>query len=303
MTAARASQLVAEILGIGAPFARASQIVVESLVVATPHARASQIVVESLVVATPHARASQIVLEPLVAATPRVRASQIVLEVLCLIVETGMLPVYPELPGLGFSVKWMPNFANMPTDTTATLADIDLGLANAPIHTFELTYDFLRDNALQNKGSSEFKTHMGFFLRLGGTRGRFLFRFKDDCRTTNEFIATTDGATNTWTLNRSFGVGENVGVEPVGYIDLNQPVNIYLDGLKVDKSKYQIVQTLPVNQQIQFFNTPAAGHTITGDYSYFYYCKFNDNTNTWEKFLDKIWLLNKIDIKSCRPGT
>ena len=78
------------------------------------------------------------------------------------------LPVYPDrsvLPGLGFGVKWSPMFVNMPTAVASNGAEIDLGLAQYPLHEFELNYKFLHDwSARSGAEALEFKTLMGFFL-------------------------------------------------------------------------------------------------------------------------------------------
>lgn len=281
---------------------RASQVVDEALGVGTPSLRSSQVVGEVLDVGTPNLRASQVAGEALYVGTPDARCSQVFLEVLCLTLERAVLPIYPTLIGLGFNVKWAPVFFNAPTQTTSTGADIDLALADSPLHDFELTYEFLRDSPFA-PGSVEFRTMMGFFLRIGGTNGRFLFNNPDDNYVSAEPVGTTDGATSVFgPLTRTYGVGDNVGVEPVGVLDLTRPYNVYLDGVHQDPSTYEWLTDDPANQQLKFGSTPAAGKAVTADYGFFYYCKFPDNTYTFEKFLHGVWLLSKINLHTCRPG-
>ncbi len=230
-----------------------------------------------------------------------VRASQLVVEALIanLHQEDIVLPIYPTLPGLTYNVKWTPLFFNMPTATSSSGADIDLSLAAAPLHDFELIYEFLRDSF----GKTEFKTMMGFFLRLGGTLGRFLFLNPDDNYVYNEFIASTNGSDVYYgPITRTFGAGDNVGTEPVGYIDLTQTANVYLDGVLQDSAIYTLDQSLPGNQRIRFDTAPTAGQTITMDLGYFYYCKFADPSLVFEKFMDRLWLLNQVKIHTCRAG-
>jgi hypothetical protein len=189
----------------------------------------------------------------------------------------------------------------MGTQTTSSGADIDLALADSPLHDFKLVYEFLHDRP--RPGSSEFKRLFGFFLRMGGTVGRFLFRNPDDNATTNEAVGTTDGTASTFgPIVRTFGVGEDVGVEPVGLVDLSRPYAVYLDGVEQDAGTYEVLTTEPCNQRVKFLATPAAGRRITMDLSYFYYCKFPENTYSFEKFMDRLWLVNEIHIHTCRPG-
>jgi len=315
----RISQIVPESLLTGTPKARISQIAPESLLTGTPKARLSQEVIESFLTATPKARVSQVCIEVLVPNTAApasaiisqvaietalishsfARLCQIVIECLVPNIEVTMPPVYPTLPGLGFSVLWEPQFSNMPTAKSASGAELDLALAANPLHMFTLTYNFLRDRL----GNLEFKTLMGFFLALNGNVGRFLFKNPDDCSVTQQAIGTTDGVAHTWQLVRTFGDANNSGTEPVGYVDLTQPFNVYFDGILQTPDTYTVAQTAPVNQELVFVGTPAAGHVITVDMTYFYYCKFSTANLSFEKFMHQLWSVKKVEIQSNRAGT
>jgi hypothetical protein len=216
------------------------------------------------------------------------------------------LPVYPDssvLKGLGYSAKWSPEFFNAATETTATGADIDLALAQYPLHNFELTYNFLRSWRGPGNTPLEFKTLMGFWLMLGGTQGRFLFRNTDDCFVAAQQVGTGDGVTTVFgPIARTFGANGYAASEPVGVIDTTQPVIVRVGG-NTQASGYMLSTATPLDQTITFAAAPAAGLPITMDFAYFYYCKFAGNANTFEKFADRLWLLQKVSIKSCRPGT
>lgn len=297
----RVSQEVLEPLVIGTVHVRVSQEILEVQARGSPAVRASQLVGEPLARGTPNVRASQLVTEPILRGTPHCRPSQFVLEVLCLFLEMPMPPVYPQLIGLGYDVTWSPGFMNMPTATSTSGADIDLGLAEWPLHDFELTYNFLRDAFIS--GTQEFKTMFAFYLQMGGTVGRFLFPNPDDNKTEGEPIGTGDGTTTVFgPLMRTFGVGEYTDTEPIGWLDLTQPFTVYFNGEAVDASAYEILQVGGCNMQIKFNTPPSDDVVITGDYSYYYYCKFPTNTNTFNKFLDHIWAVKKVMIHSCRAG-
>ena len=298
----RISQITPEVLGTGSPNARVSQEVVEVHGEGSPNARLSQIAVEVLVpIATvpANARLSQIVVENQVLGYAYARLSQIVIECLVPNIEVTMPAVYPTLPGLAYSVLWEPQFSNMPTAKSASGAELDLGLASTPLHLFTLTYNFLRDRF----GETEFKALMGFFLAAGGNLGRFLFKNPDDCCVKQQFIATTDGSAHTWQLVRTFGDGLNSATEPVGYVDLTQPFNVYLDGVLQPADTYSVATTAPVNQVLDFNGTPSAGQKITVDMTYFYYCKFSTANLSFEKFMNQLWQLKKIELQSNRAGT
>lgn len=279
--------------------ARVSQSVTESLTVSAPTPRVSQVVPEALTVASPIPRVTQVVVEADVVATPLARVTQITVEALIANIEVSMPPVYPTLIGLTFNVMWTPQFSNMPTQKMASGAELDLALSKQPLHQFELTYDFLRDQF----GQTEFRTLMGFFLRLQGNVGRFLFSNPDDNTVVAQVIDTTDGAKHAFQLVRTFGAGANSGTEAVGYVDLTQTFNVYLDAVLQAPSTYSVLTTEPVNQQVDFLSTPAAGKQITVDMTYYYYCKFLDPAITFEKFLHQVWLNKKVTLQSNRAGT
>lgn len=281
---------------------RVSQAVVEAEVVADPEARVSQGVVEAEIVSTPRLRVSQEVVEGQVVTNRASRVSQYVIE--CLVPRIGVfMPlVYPTFPGLQFSTFWKPSFNNMPTQKMASGAELDLGITAEPLHTFELSYEFLRDRGFA-EGSTEFRTFIGFFGALGGNLGRYVFKNVDDNAVQQQFVGTTDGTAHTWTLSRTFGIGEYVWTETVGYVDLTLPFNVYLDGNLQDPTSYSVARTQPKVQQLVFNATPAAGKRITVDMSYLYYCKFPDPSMNFEKFMKALWAVKKVSLQSCRAGT
>lgn len=216
------------------------------------------------------------------------------------------LPTYPVgFPGLAFPVKWTPQFFNAPTAIAATGAAIDIGLAATPLHNFELTYAAVRDTTA---APSEFQQLMGFFLKIGGRIGRFGFHNPDDYLATAQVLATADGTTTVYgPLQRQFGV---VGAsEPIGILDLTVYSTfptlfaaVYLNGVLQAPSTYDWITTTPCNQQVSFHSAPGAGVVITVDLAYLYYCRFAEDIQTFEKFVDKWWMVSQVKLQSCRAG-
>lgn len=220
------------------------------------------------------------------------------------------LPIYPGrdlLRGLGYSQKWSPTFYNAATATTATGADIDLGLAQYPLHDFDLTYEFLRDgiaSGWRGIDGLEFRTMMGFHLQIGGTLGRFLYKNIDDYKVFQNIIGVGDNSTTEFVVTRFFGANGYGASEPVGCVDTGELFNVYLDGhaSAVLPSLYTLDTSQPCANTITFATAPATNHKIAVDMSYFYYCKLAANANTFEKFMSQLWLMDKVTLHSCRPG-
>lgn len=219
------------------------------------------------------------------------------------------LPVYPGptlLRGLTYNSKWTPTFFNQ-TAVSASGAEQDIGIAQYPLHDFELTYKFLRDGPRWGNALSalEFRTMMGFHLQMGGSLGRCLYRNPDDNAVYQQPIGTGDGSTTTFTLVRTFGANGYGATEPVGMVDSNALFNVYLGGSStpVNPSLYAISTANPVANTITFATAPALGQAITVDMAFWYYCKLTSNTATFEKFMSRLWTIGKVQLRSCRPGT
>lgn len=294
--AGRVSQDQIEGLIDGAPAARTSQDQVEVLIDGGPGVRISQDQLEALIDGAPIARVSQDLLEAIIDAHPDVHVSQIQIEILAKFIEVPLPLTYPQLPGLTPNVNWSTDHQNIETQRAADGTEFDLGLADEPLHTFTLEYEFLNDRF----GVNEQKLLRGFFGANRGNLGRFNYWHREDHRVIGQEIGTTDGSTRIYTLKRTYGVGEASFTEAVGYVDTSMPFAVYLDGVKQAAGSYTLDTTVPVQQQIIFAGIPAAGQVITVDMEYFYYCKFADPAMSLDKFMEALWAGSGIKLRSCR---
>jgi uncharacterized protein (TIGR02217 family) len=294
--AGRVSQDAIETLASGTPAARVTQVVVEAPVDDAGPVRISQDVIEAAV-AGGLARVSQDVIEAAVAGG-LARASQVMVEVLIYNWKIEMPIVYPKLPGLDFPEGWETEWFNAPTQVASSGAEIDLGISLYPVHNFTLSYQFLNDRF----GVNEQRLLRGFFGACRGNLGRFLYWLKEDHQVKAQQLGTTDGSTRSYTLVRTYGVGEASFTEPVGYVDQTLPLNVYLDGVMVDPDLYAVDITVPAGQAIIFTSAPTTGQKVTADFDFFYYCKFADPKMSLDKFMDRLWSGGSIKLKSCKAG-
>jgi hypothetical protein len=217
------------------------------------------------------------------------------------------LPIYPSFLGLAFNVKWTPTYFNQ-TVTTLTGASITVQLAASPLHTFELTYDFLRDAGPLGSGTftgSEIKGLMGFFEKMQGSAGRFLFLNPDDNNVLSQPIATfVTGGGAVFPLVRTFGDNINNATEPVGMIkNITGFYTVYFAGVpQVFGTNYVFNVNIPGDVTLNLITLPGSGTAITADFTYYYYCRFLDDNMTFEKFLNAIWQNQSVKIITCRPG-
>jgi hypothetical protein len=86
-----------------------------------------------------------------------------------------------------------------------------------------------------------------------------------------------------------------------GYVDTTQHFALYEDGDLVDNSAYFILRDAPGNQKIKFRDTPPAGKTLTVDMSFFYVCRFADDTIDVEEFMNRLYSLASLKLIAPRP--
>jgi hypothetical protein len=209
------------------------------------------------------------------------------------------LPVLPNLNG--FSVKKKPIFA---TGMFEFMPGKELQVAQQafPLWEFELTYEVLRtttNNQIQDgyfdQYSTQYESMLVVFLQSLGQANDFLFNDLSDNSRTGQFIATGDGVTHVFRLVRDWGSGSLSMNEPIGELNQNLPFQFYLNGTPAGPG------VLPNGESIDFGSSPpAAGVTITGDFSFYYKCRFIEDTTQFEEFLYDRWANKSLKFRSVK---
>jgi uncharacterized protein (TIGR02217 family) len=209
------------------------------------------------------------------------------------------MPVtYPTPPGLDIKVIWRPKALNFAPQIHASGREVNVAASQYPLHEFELIYNMLRN---RTPTELEFKTFMGFFLAVAGTLNGFLFLNPYDNQVTANVIAAGDGATTKFTLTRTYGAGGFTAAEPIGYLNTGAAFNVYVNGaLKTLGSDYNIDQTFPGRQTITFASAPGVSLPISIDASYWYFCRFSDDSLDFEQLLFNIFQIQKVLLLSKR---
>lgn len=291
-----ASHIAADVLVRSGPSQRASRIAADILVSGGIAPRVSQLVAEILTSGGITPRASQVLAELLVRGGVTPRASQLLAEILVWSRRVTTPPIYPTLPGLGYSVIKRPT-AFTTSQISGSGWQTVIGYAAAPIWEWDLTYpDWLPDTP----GASDLKTFLGFWLACGGNLTGFLFDDPDDNTVTGQPIATGDGVTTNFPLVRTFGGASGTGTEPIGYLKTGATFNVYVAGTLLATSAYTVLTTSPVNQILKFGTAPANGAAITVDMGFYFYAQFKDASVELENLLYRIWAVKKITIMSRR---
>ncbi len=194
------------------------------------------------------------------------------------------VPVFPTLPGLGWSVKKTPVWS---TRRAGHVSGREVRAANFanPLWRFELTYEVLRADSLHN----ELQTLMGFYLTQRGSYGAFLFQDQSDNQVTGQVIGTGDGITTQFQLVRSLGGF----VEPVGGV--TGGVQIQFNGANQAAGWSLVAPNI-----IQFASPPAPGIRISASFPFYYLCRFDGDEQEYENFMSQLWSLQSCKLISVR---
>jgi hypothetical protein len=209
-------------------------------------------------------------------------------------------PIFPVL-NPGWSRVKRPKGGSSLVARSGTGRQVRVRLWAYPTWEFDITWEYLPDYEGNGATDSDFRTLLGNFLTEGGAFGPFLYQDPDENTVTATPIGTGDGATESFTLVKTFGVGSFVGTEPIGWLDVTQACNIYVAGvLKTFNVDYTLQLANPYAQLVTFVAAPAKGAAITADLSFFYYVHFKKDVYDFEEFVDALWSQKLITLASLK---
>lgn len=205
-----------------------------------------------------------------------------------------MAPIFPSLPGLAWSVTKSPTFQ---TRIQRAVSGRELRALDYPypLWQFTLVFNFLRDNP--SAGYDELRTLMGFFLSCQGAYGTFLFRDLSDYQVAGQSLGTGDSSTTAFQLQRAMGTTLAGGgfIEPI--VAPNVVSALYFDGITQNPAGYSVD---PDTGIVTFETPPPTGLEITADFSYWFRCRFVDDSYDFENFMYRLWQLKKLTFISVR---
>ena len=218
------------------------------------------------------------------------------------------LLVYPSLPGLTFSWIKRPKWNGL-IQTHSTGKEMRLNQYSNVLYEWEVTYSLLRMGQKGGQAFDELQTLIGFYNIMNGPTNPFLFEDPDDNTVSQQYLgdlASLDSYTNvTFTLVRTFGSTRygDISTDPIGMINLNNPVLVFLNGINILPNDttygWTINNSIPGNNTITFNNVPTTGNANIS-MSYYYYTKFNDTKLQFEKFFTDYWDIKTVTIEQLR---
>ena len=205
-----------------------------------------------------------------------------------------MALIFPALPGLAWSVTKSPTFQTR-IQRAASGRELRALDYPYPLWQFTLVFDFLRDNPAA--GFDELRTLMGFFMLCQGAFGTFLFQDPSDDRVSGQQIGTGDTLRTVFQLQRTMGETLPGGgfLEPIPAPNVVSAV--YFNGIIQDPAGYSVDSMTGL---VTFNTAPGSGLIITADYSYYFRCRFVDDSYAFENFMFRLWQLKKLTFISVR---
>lgn len=206
-----------------------------------------------------------------------------------------MALIFPTLPGLAWSVTKTPTFQTR-IQRAASGRELRALDYPYPLWQFALVYDFLRDDPAA--GYDELRTLLGFFMLCQGAFRPFLFEDPSDREVTSQPIGVGNASTTVFQLQRAIGAGLPGGgfFEPISAPNVVSAV--YLDGITQNPGSYNVD---PDSGLVTFATAPGSGLIITADFTYYFRCRFTDDSYDFENFMYRLWQLKKMTFISVRP--
>jgi uncharacterized protein (TIGR02217 family) len=211
------------------------------------------------------------------------------------------VPIFPTLPGLGWSVEKRPVFSTQ-LQVSRNARESRVAYWTYPQWRFQLRYEFLRDSAATPANQTpttpahELRELMGFFLARRGRHESFWFQdptayqIADAARQT---VATGNGTQTDFAIPVAYG----------GFVDLVGAVNtmaLYVNGaLQTAGSAYS--KNVPYDGWVRFASPPANGAVITWSGSYYYKVRFGRDDAEFDLFMADLWELRTVELVSVRP--
>lgn len=200
--------------------------------------------------------------------------------------------VFPTLKGLGYDLTRSTIWGN---STQQFVSGKEIRINNGwtyPRYKWDLTFNFLRSDAV----NLELQTLFGFYNARNGIYDSFLYADATDNSVTLQNIGTGNGSTLIYQLVRSFGSY----VEPV--FAPNVVSTVYVDG--VDQVGHWSVSnwgsSTPGLITFAGGHAPANGKAITVTFSYYFPCRFNDDTVAFTNFMSQLYSCNKLSFMSIK---
>ncbi|EHU1490322.1 DUF2460 domain-containing protein [Acinetobacter baumannii] len=205
--------------------------------------------------------------------------------------------LFPELPGLEWDTSITPMF-NTKIMTSINGRELRASFQASPKYEISLSYAFLREN----KGRKELQQLQGFYLERRGAFDSFLYKMPDDNQFDCSFVG--DGTTTTYQLYKMMydtplplGNTEEQTVVAVDPNMWNQtPVKSMWDANTSKRMWNSATAQITADGKYILSQPIEAGVELNIKGTYYYRCRFKDDTQQYVNFMHKLWKAGKVEL-------
>jgi uncharacterized protein (TIGR02217 family) len=212
--------------------------------------------------------------------------------------STAVYPTNTQLPGVTYTVKRTPQVQSR-IQISISGKETRISDWSYPRYNYELQYEFLRTAA----AFQELQRLGAFYVARLGPFDSFLFNDVDDNGVTGQVIGTGDGVATSFQLVRTYGPSGTVAVEPIFAPNVVSAVKVngVLQTVDVDYGVGNWENGVTPNGTLAFFSgAPADGAVITADFTFYWPCRFSDDTLDLEKFMNGLWQAKSVKFMSLK---
>ena len=211
-------------------------------------------------------------------------------------------PNVTTIPGIAWPLSKTPT---MQTRIQRAVSGRELRAADypVPLWQFQLTFAVLRDgsdtrgNGL-GSGYNELRSLLALYNACYGAYGTFLFSDPSDSAVAGQPLGAGNASQTTFQLQRTLGVNPSF-TEPI--FAVNTISAVYLNGIVQSPSSYSCATGLNSNGLVTFAIPPPFGAAVTADFTYFFRCRFVDDSQQFVYFGYQLWQLKKLSFISVLP--
>lgn len=193
--------------------------------------------------------------------------------------------IFPSMPGLKWGTVKSPMWATG-IQKTASGRELRAAFYSFPRYKISLGYEVLRSGAL-----AELQAMVGFFNARKGSFESFLYLDPEDNAVVNQQFGVGVAGQTQYQLVRAYG----------GYVEPVQAPQLVVHGGTAPVVMINgVVQTtgfaVAESGVVTFATAPAAGAVLSWSGSYYWRCRFMQDSVDFERFLYQLWALKKIEL-------
>lgn len=197
--------------------------------------------------------------------------------------------IFPSMPGLKWGIVKTPMWSTG-IQKSASGRELRAAFYSFPLYKISLSYEVLRSNAL-----AELQTMVGFFNARQGSFESFLYLDPEDNAVVNQGFGVGVAGQTQYQLVRAYG----------GYVEPVQAPQLLVHGgpgpsIMVNGVVQTTGYTVAEDGVVTFVNAPAAGAALSWSGSYYWRCRFMQDSADFERFLHQLWALKKIELRTVK---